>query len=62
MKHAPRLEINLDKIHHNARTLIQRLDCRGISITGITKATLGYATYCEDLIASWHKYSGGFSN
>ena len=38
---APRLEIDLDKIHHNARTLVERLEKRGISVTGVTKATLG---------------------
>jgi hypothetical protein len=38
---APRLEIDLDKIHHNARALVQRLGKRGISVTGVTKATLG---------------------
>ena len=38
---APRLEIDLDKIHHNARTLVTRLAGRGISVTGVTKATLG---------------------
>lgn len=38
---APRLEINLDKIHHNAHTLVKRLTVHGISVTGITKAILG---------------------
>lgn len=38
---APRLEIDLDKIHHNARTLAARLGRQGISITGVTKAALG---------------------
>ena len=38
---APRLEIDLDKIQHNARTLVERLGKRGISVTGVTKATLG---------------------
>jgi len=38
---APRLEIDLDKIHHNARTLVGLLANRGISVTGVTKATLG---------------------
>jgi predicted amino acid racemase len=38
---APRLEIDLDKIHHNACTLVQRLAHRGIAVTGVTKATLG---------------------
>ena len=37
----PRLEIDLDKIFHNARTLVERLADRGISVTGVTKATLG---------------------
>jgi predicted amino acid racemase len=38
---APRLEIDLEKIHHNARTLVETLSYRGISVTGVTKATLG---------------------
>ncbi len=37
----PRLEIDLDKIRHNAQTLVDRLADRGISVTGVTKATLG---------------------
>ena len=41
MKPAPRLEIDLDKIHHNARTLVQRLARNSISVTGVTKVTLG---------------------
>ena len=38
---APRLEINLDKIYHNAKTLVTRLSDVNISVTGVTKATLG---------------------
>jgi predicted amino acid racemase len=38
---APRLEIDLDKIYHNGRTLVERLTNRGISVTAVTKATLG---------------------
>ncbi len=38
---APRLEIDLEKIHHNARTLVERLAVRGVSVTGVTKACLG---------------------
>jgi predicted amino acid racemase len=41
MMTAPRLEIDLAKIHHNARTLVELLADRGISITGVTKASLG---------------------
>jgi len=38
---APRLQIDLGKIQHNARILVERLARRGISVTGVTKATLG---------------------
>ncbi len=38
---APRVEIDLGKIQHNARTLVERLAKRGISVTGVTKAILG---------------------
>ena len=38
---SPRLEIDLDKILHNARSLVQRLARRGIGVTGVTKAVLG---------------------
>jgi len=38
---APRLEIDLGKIEHNARTLVERLARRGMSVTGVTKAALG---------------------
>jgi predicted amino acid racemase len=41
MMPAPRLEIDLEKIYHNARTLVERLAGRGVSVTGVSKATLG---------------------
>lgn len=47
---APRLEIDLDKIHHNARTLVDRLGPRGISVTGVTKAALGAPEVAAALI------------
>ena len=50
MNRAPRLEIDLDKIFHNARALVQRLDCHGISVTGVTKATLGSADIANELL------------
>lgn len=37
----PRLAIDLDKIEHNARTLVSRLAQSGVSVTGVTKAILG---------------------
>ncbi|MDC0497484.1 alanine/ornithine racemase family PLP-dependent enzyme [bacterium] len=39
---APRLQIDLDKVYHNAQVLVSRLNERGISVTGVTKATLGF--------------------
>lgn len=50
MRPAPRLEIDLGKIFHNARTLVERLAGRGISVTGVTKATLGSAEIAATLL------------
>jgi len=58
MMSAPRLEIDLRKIHHNARTLVERLDKRGISVTGITKATLGSAEIAATLLEAGVKRLG----
>ncbi|MCX6395606.1 MAG: alanine/ornithine racemase family PLP-dependent enzyme [Propionibacteriales bacterium] len=38
---APRIEIDLDKVEQNTRTLVDRLAPRGIDVTGVTKAVLG---------------------
>lgn len=38
---APRLEVDLDAITSNARSLVDLLAPRGIRVTGVTKATLG---------------------
>lgn len=37
----PRLEIDLDKIQHNAAMLVESLGARGISITAVTKSISG---------------------
>ena len=50
MMPAPRLVIDLDKIRHNAHTLVERLSKRGISVTGVTKATLGSAKIAAVLL------------
>jgi predicted amino acid racemase len=42
---APRLEIDLGKIQHNARTLVERLARRGISVTAVTKAHRGNTSF-----------------
>ena len=49
---APRLEIDLDKIRHNAHTLVDRLRKRGISVWGVTKATLGMPAIARTLLAA----------
>ncbi len=46
---APRLEIDLDKIQHNARTLVERLGHRGIRVTAVTKAALGSPEVAQQL-------------
>jgi ornithine racemase len=38
---APRLVVDLDKVEHNARSLVALLTPRGIAVTGVTKALLG---------------------
>ncbi len=50
MMPAPRLEIDLEKIHHNASILVERLAHRGISVTGVTKATLGSTEVANSLL------------
>jgi len=58
MMPAPRLVIDLDKIRHNARTLVERLSMRGISVTGVTKATLGSAGVAAALLEAGVKRLG----
>jgi predicted amino acid racemase len=38
---APRLEVDLDAVETNTRTLVERLAPRGVRVTGVTKAALG---------------------
>ena len=47
---APRLEIRLDLVHHNARVLVDRLAERGVAVTGVTKATLGSPDIARELL------------
>lgn len=49
---SPRVEIDLDKIGHNARSLVERVGKRGISVTGVTKAVLGLPPLAAVLVAS----------
>lgn len=47
---APRLEIDLNKIHYNAQALVARLAKQGISIMGVTKAALGSIEIANTLL------------
>lgn len=58
MMAAPRLEIDLAKIGHNARTLVECLGNRGISVTGVTKAALGSAEIAATLLGAGVKRLG----
>jgi ornithine racemase len=55
---APRLEIDLDKISHNARTLVERLVAKGISVTAVTKATCGSPDIARALLRAGVKGLG----
>ncbi len=46
----PRIEVDLSAIEHNARQLVTRLAKRGISVTGVTKATLGSPEVAKAMI------------
>lgn len=49
---APRLEVDLAKIQHNTRILVARLKKRGISVSGVTKATLGAPEIARTMLAA----------
>jgi predicted amino acid racemase len=46
---APRLEIDLESLHHNARILVDRLAARGIALTAVSKATLAL----PEIVRTW---------
>jgi len=50
MMASPRLEIDLDKIYHNAYELVMRLAKNNISVTGVTKAALGSVEIADTLL------------
>ncbi len=54
----PYIEINLEKIFHNAKLLNEILSSKGISIIGITKVTLGNPTIAKTLVEAGINYLG----
>ena len=47
---APRVEVDLGKIRHNARCLVERLKSRGISVTAVTKAVCGHPQIAQAML------------
>lgn len=47
---APRIEVDLDRVRHNAASLVAALGHRSISVVGVTKATLGHPEVAHALI------------
>ena len=48
----PRIEINLEKIAHNAKKLIELYGSKGISVIGVTKVVCGDPNIAEALVKS----------
>ena len=49
---APRLEIHLEHLQHNATTLVNRLARQGIQVSGVSKATLGMPEIARTWVAA----------
>lgn len=54
----PRLEIDLNKIYHNTKTVVKRLSSVGISVTGISKAILGSPQVVHTMLLAGAKSIG----
>ncbi|GHA44189.1 alanine racemase [Amylibacter ulvae] len=46
----PRIEIDLDKIRYNTRYLVERLNLRDITVTGVTKAVCGHPAVAKAML------------
>ena len=58
MNLAPRLEVDLLKIHHNASRLVEHFSSCGISITGICKATQGSSEVANTMLRAGVQFLG----
>ncbi|MBU2994482.1 alanine/ornithine racemase family PLP-dependent enzyme [Octadecabacter sp. 1_MG-2023] len=47
---SPRIEVDLSKIRHNTRTIVERLKARGIHVTGVTKAVCGHPAIAQAML------------
>ncbi len=46
----PRIEVDLRKLRHNTRTVVERLKGRGIRVTGVTKAVCGHPAIAQAML------------
>ncbi|MEN8933694.1 alanine/ornithine racemase family PLP-dependent enzyme [Planktotalea arctica] len=46
----PRIEVDLRKLRHNARTVVERLKGRGIQVTAVTKAVCGHPSIAQTML------------
>jgi predicted amino acid racemase len=46
----PRIEVDLGKIRRNTQTLVERLDPRGIGVTGVSKAVCGHPAIAQAML------------
>ncbi|PHS19394.1 MAG: amino-acid racemase [Blastopirellula sp.] len=46
----PRIEVDLSKIRHNTRCLVERLKSQGISVTAVTKAVCGHPKIAQAML------------
>lgn len=46
----PRIEVDLRKLRHNTRTVVERLKGRGIQVTAVTKAVCGHPTIAQAML------------
>ncbi len=46
----PRIDVDLYKIRHNTRTLVERLGARGIRVTAVTKAVCGHPAIAQAML------------
>ncbi len=51
MTFAPRIDVELNKIRHNTRILVQRLHPLGINVIGVTKAVCGHPEIAKAMLA-----------
>lgn len=46
----PRIEVDLRKLRHNTRTVVERLKGRGIRVTAVTKAVCGHPSVAQAML------------